>query len=542
MILTVFLAVVGAETLEFQELTDLKTVTEGFKENKVTFLVLKNVEDESFAKLFGDLQDNLVWNYKESLPFLNLAISSCEKLPDFCEAEQLDPYKNYVHVLRQSSFKHAELVRKTNLVPLLFRVADVKSRKDLNRVNLMDRRRVTVVFNFPNNSTVREHIDRVIGAVSIKAFGPVDFALITGNEMDMFDLNDPKNVGKILMAVDEKLLEIPHHDFNPKSVGEAINWELNADVEHLAVDTYYRIFMSPMINKIFLIKRTADACPDLTQAFEEAAVQNRHHDLYMNRVLFVVADIDRVERSKYPSLNQILWQMAGEEFLKSRECTVLLSGMRLEENIKYLNEDSDNSKDGILGLIERYHALKLDERFYKSELPGATTVGDTSIFRVIGSTFRQSVIQRDSHDFLLVCRESNVECDTFVEFLDLIAQKVEAFDVRFAVLDAKRNEVPALRLGSLPAFLFYRNGKKSRPETLSKKFDYGTVLEFINQWLNRIEKPLVQLTREDKAQLLNKLGDKYPAEFAAIKQAFEQGSDFLDEAEEPIEAPVNTDL
>jgi len=234
--------------------------------------------------------------------------------------------------------------------------------------------------------------------------------------------------------------------------------------------------------------------------------------------------------------------MAGEEFLKSRECTVLLSGMRLEENIKYLNEDSDNSKDGILGLIERYHALKLDERFYKSELPGATTVGDTSIFRVIGSTFRQSVIQRDSHDFLLVCRESNVECDTFVEFLDLIAQKVEAFDVRFAVLDAKRNEVPALRLGSLPAFLFYRNGKKSRPETLSKKFDYGTVLEFINQWLNRIEKPLVQLTREDKAQLLNKLGDKYPAEFAAIKQAFEQGSDFLDEAEEPIEAPVNTDL
>ena len=364
--------------------------------------------------------------------------------------------------------------------------------------------------------------------MSVRSFEPVDFVVITDASIDLFDLTMFNNTNKVLMAVDEKLLEIPDDDFNEKSISEAINWELNADVEHLSVDTYYRIFMSPMINKLFLIKQDETSCPELTKAFEEAAVQNRHQDLYSHRVLFVVADISQIESSKYPALNQILWQMAGEEFLKSRECTVLLSGMRLAENTKYLLEKGQTKED-ILDLIERHHALKLSERFYKSEMQGETYVEGTSIFRVIGSNFKDQVISKDTHDFLLVCRENNIECAAFVEFLELIAQKIDDFDLRFGVLDSKRNEVPALKLGTVPAFLFYRKDKKLTPEVLMKKFDYGSVLEFINQWLNKVDKKQVNLDRADKAALLANLSDKFPEDFAAIKQSFDEGVDFTHE-------------
>lgn len=526
--LLLLLALARAETLHFAEMSDLKGVTDAFKEGKATLLVIRNTPDEQFERNFAELQDTLRWDFKDALPHLRLAVSSCELVPSFCEAEQLDPLRNYVHVLRKSGFKHAELARKLDLTPLLFRVLEVRTRKDLNRLNLMDRKRITVVFNFPRNDTVRADIDAAVGQVAVQSFDVVDFAIVTGAPVDLFELDTAENADKVFMTVDQKLVRVPTEDLSPKDISDAVNWELNADVERLSMDTYYRIFMSPMINKLFLVKRTTDACPELVREFGEAALHNRYQDLYKNRVLFVEVDMEAIAAGQYPTLNEILWQMVGEEFLKSRPCTVVLNSMRLNESVKHLLEKGETTAD-ILDLIERMHNLKLGNRFYKSELPGEATVAGTSVLRVVGSNFREVVLDRETNDFLLICRENNVECGALTEFLNVVARNVQGFDVRFGVLDAKRNEVPVLKIGALPAYLFYRKGRKSTPEVMSKHFSYAALLEFTNQFLNKIDRPPVRLTTEDRAHLLRRLGEKYPEEFAGMRESFEHGVEFVEE-------------
>lgn len=519
---------------EFTPIETLTQIGESLKSNKSVFLLFKNDNSISADKLIQNIINELNTNFTNSLPFIDLKITDCEKLNEFCNSDIPNNKSNYIGIMRQSSFRTFEITPDFTLKDVLFKISTLTSEFQVANLDFINNNRLTLLFNFPNNKTVLPQINKIISHITVHSFDPVDFILITENPLNSFDLQLTNHTNRVFMIIDQKIMAMNPQELNESEILEAINWELNSNIEEFSLDNYYRIFMSPIKNKIFLITSNSSSCPELRSIFKNAAFQNRYQDIYSNRLLFVQADIDFVEQSKYQKLNEILWTMAGQDFLSDRDCTVLISGRRKNDNLKYIWYYEIESLENLMMFIDQFNGNRLENKFYVSEFPGDFFYNNTRIMRVIGSSFRQDIILSPTHDFLLVCKQMNMECQSYVYFLHVLASKISDDDLRFGVLDSKKNEMPLLRIEAYPSLLFYRKFRKHRPEIFMKKFSFPAVLEFVNQYLNRIDKKSVNFTKEDQLVYLNLLSEKFPEQLAEIKAGVEAKFEFIEDVDQEL--------
>ena len=514
-------------------MNDLQETKESFALSRPILLRLINANSPKNQQKLTQIDIELSTTFNETLKYIELRDSNCEVLREYCASENLDFSKNYLVYLRLSSFKIAQIDKHLNLEKLLFKITHITQDDQIQKLNLAHSDRLTLIFNFPKNKTVEPQFQKIISYTSINAFDPIDFLILTDSLMTNLGLKNHQNLNRILLIKNGKFCDVKIDDFNEVEIIQTVNWELNETIEEFNIENYYRIFMSPIQNKIFVISKNFQKCEELKLNFLSAAERNRIDDYHANRLLFVTADYGKIEQTRYKMMNEILRSIIGEEVINDNDCSIVISGKRKGANLKYLMSINDISTDEILKFVDDFNGNKLDQRHLISENAEPLFFNEApNVRRIVAASFRKQVIQNPTSEFILVCKEMDLDCQIFIYFLQILSEKLDSSKVQFGVINAKRNEIETLRVDQLPGFLFYLKHRKHKPEIMMKKFSYGAVLKFVNQFLNRIDHSEINFDKISQKKFLDVLSEKFPGRFEEFKNAIGSGLDLFEEEQE----------
>lgn len=472
------------------------TVASSFKEGKSVVLILRHKLSEN-KEVLAEIER--YFSSEDPMPaFFEVFEGTCETLSQFCETERIDGSINHAFVLRK--FEHFRFDLESGSSPAVqfpLEVKDLASPAEIVAWQSSVNRR-GLFLNFGASKDERLKLGARIFANSIYR---LDSLALRVGEASGFE-----KIGAALL-VSEGVEFVQEDPPKFEDLLEFVDAEAADFVITFGLENFSKVFLVPVVNKIFLIRSDTETCPERLELLEKFGRAHRSQELRARRTLFVDVLADHL-RSDQPGEWKIIEALFGSDVLDEQNCRLFAVTSSRDQPLKY---EVPLQVDSVESLEEFYSDMldkKLETRFLKNEkiVAGNERIGQR-IERLNSSNFKEKVIKDSQHhSFILVCKDAET-CPYLIKFFELLAEK-DSQKVKYFVLDASKNEVAELRTEIFPVFLFYKLGQKFKPEFLMTKFSYANLLSWYQGQLKLVGLPPVELSKQDKFNFLKSLVGK----------------------------------
>ena len=173
------------------------------------------------------------------------------------------------------------------------------------------------------------------------------------------------------------------------------------------------------------------------------------------------------------------------------------------KELKKYKLEGEINEQNILTFIKNWERRKL-KQFLKSEREPIKNNGD--IFKLVGNTFQNEVINNDKDVMVLFSSSSCPHCKKFYPTYESIAKKLKKMNPKLllSVIDTKENEIESVKIEVIPSIKFYPGNKKDKPP-----IDYdgdGSSEDIIKFIKNNVATPII-LDDEKKDEHKDKIVD-----------------------------------
>ncbi len=207
---------------------------------------------------------------------------------------------------------------------------------------------------------------------------------------------------------------------------------------------------------------------EMVEVLRKASQHNKKEDLFYHRVIFVVYQLNTD-----PDMELAFGQLQhGDLFLTTVHSNDFLRfkfGRQpfTDADLTAFLEDTRQKRLEPFLLSEPNHET---DRF----LPGS------EVLVVTGQQFREKIVQRQHNFVLLFCNEKST-C-RYAEILFKYVSKLNGFEdiLKFAFMNADKNEVKGIKIAKYPSVALFSNGAKNKPRT----FDLDLKVGMLASWLN----------------------------------------------------------
>ena len=233
---------------------------------------------------------------------------------------------------------------------------------------------------------------------------------------------------------------------------------------------------------------------DLIEVMRKASIHNKKEDLFYQRVVYVVYQLNTD-----PDMELAFGRLQhGDLFLTT---------VHTNDFVRFKFAHQEFTEANLITFLEDFRQKRL-EPFHLSEPdhPADTFLPDSDVLVVTGNQFREKIVQRQHNYILLFCNEKST-C-RYAEILFKYVSKLNAFDdiLKFAYMNADKNEVKGIKIAKYPSVALFSNGAKNKP----RSFDLDLKVGLLSSWLNVLSphpdlRPRHQVQGHRRRQLLHVL-------------------------------------
>lgn len=461
---------------------------------------------------------------EDSSPVINLDSSNFETevaKHEYLLLEFYAPWCGHCKTLEPEYIKAAEILKNDNSS---IRLAKIDATENTDLANLYD------VKGYPTIKFIKngERIEYTGGRTAVeivqwlkKKTGPSSVQLMTVAEVEQFKTNsdyafvyfgrEDSETFKTFIALSDKYEYFFAHSFDEavksfynvqdnvvifKNFDELRN-DFQGELNQKTFENFSDIYSVPLLgpvtdrhievifdkNRIGLFYlRSQNSENDV--AFD--AVLRNIAPLYKEQIIFVVSDIEGDLEEHVSSY----FGVRDENLPQIR-----ISNVIDEEEVKHYVLDKPITEANVEEFLIKFLKGEL-QQFHKSE--AVPVEQDENAYQLVGSTFKDFVINSDSHVVVEFYAPWCGHCKKFVPIFEEIAEifKKEGSNVVLAKMDATENEVEGEIIASFPTIKLYKIGEKSEPITYQGNRDKS---DFI-QWIRENTDPTYVKPAQDASQ------------------------------------------
>ncbi|CAD8191594.1 unnamed protein product [Paramecium pentaurelia] len=243
-------------------------------------------------------------------------------------------------------------------------------------------------------------------------------------------------------------------------------------VNRLDEDNYARVFGGPVQTQVHLLIKGI-LRQDLFNAYYWVAQNNKINDLKYHRLIFTYSTFDE---------NPNLWSLFDfDQSTKTPQLVITETNFRKYQLQKYICQSETLNQETIQQFIDDFRNKNLTE-FYKSE-PIPEQIENQDIYKIVGSTFSQEVLNKGKNVLLLFWDSKNKELfDDYFKLLNEFSLIQNKEKIKIGHIDLANNEHPKITVDSVPKLMLYLAADKKAPKEYLKSSNL--VIQELKAWLD----------------------------------------------------------
>jgi hypothetical protein len=151
------------------------------------------------------------------------------------------------------------------------------------------------------------------------------------------------------------------------------------------------------------------------------------------------------------------------------------------------------TKSNIKEFIEDFRAGRIPEYLISEPVQEKDLyLAESNVLVVTGDEYREKII-RSKDNFIVMFCSSPEACEVSLSSYKLLSKKTDSGILRFAYVNAEKNEVRGIHHRRFPNFILYVNGHKAQPKVYDLDLDFPT----LTGWLNVSSKSPIFINSQD---------------------------------------------